>query len=242
MTHAFGMDQREVGLAFTAGSGSLTVTAPPNGNIAPPGYYMLFILNNSGVPSVSTFVQVTAGAGQQQAMAMATQFAATAAPSTAAGLVQGQTIARTDHPAASPNAISPARANMPVDEGSQATRVTEAMARAGLAFQGIWSGKFISREPGAAPFDMKLVIQRDSHGQLSGTSTLTSKCLQHAHVQVTVVGSNFVLSGNDEAGDNITVRGTLDRAGKVLNSTYILDGSATGRCETDTGTGTLSRQ
>src|SRR5436305_13724248 len=52
------MEQREVEMSFTAGSGALTVTAPPNGNIAPPGYYMLFILNNSGVPSVATFVQV----------------------------------------------------------------------------------------------------------------------------------------------------------------------------------------
>jgi hypothetical protein len=58
VTHAFGMDQREVEMSFTAGSGTLTVTAPPNGNIAAPGYYMLFILNNSGVPSVATFVQV----------------------------------------------------------------------------------------------------------------------------------------------------------------------------------------
>ena len=58
VTHAFGMDQRMVGMSFTAGSGSLTVTAPPNGNIAPPGYYMLFLLNSSGVPSVAKFVQV----------------------------------------------------------------------------------------------------------------------------------------------------------------------------------------
>ena len=27
-------------------------------NIAPPGYYMLFLLNSSGVPSVATFVQL----------------------------------------------------------------------------------------------------------------------------------------------------------------------------------------
>ena len=58
MTHAFDMDQRMVGMSFTAGSGSLTVTAPPNSNIAPPGYYMLFLLNSSGVPSLATFVQV----------------------------------------------------------------------------------------------------------------------------------------------------------------------------------------
>src|SRR6266852_2563140 len=58
VTHAFGMDKRMVGLAFAAGSGLLTVTAPPNGNIAPPGYYMLFLINSSGVPSVAKSIQV----------------------------------------------------------------------------------------------------------------------------------------------------------------------------------------
>jgi hypothetical protein len=58
VTHAFNMDQRLVGMSFSAGTGSLTVTAPPNGNIAPPGYYMLFLLNSSGVPSVASFVQL----------------------------------------------------------------------------------------------------------------------------------------------------------------------------------------
>jgi hypothetical protein len=58
VTHAFDMDQRLVGLAFTQDAGALTVTAPPSGNIAPPGYYMLFILNSAGVPSVASFVQL----------------------------------------------------------------------------------------------------------------------------------------------------------------------------------------
>jgi hypothetical protein len=62
-THAFGMDQRLVGMSFTAGSGSLSVTAPPNGNIAPPGYYMLFILNSSGVPSIAKMVQLGQSTG-----------------------------------------------------------------------------------------------------------------------------------------------------------------------------------
>jgi hypothetical protein len=61
VTHAFGFDQREVGMSFSVGNGSLTVTAPPNSNIAPPGYYMMFILNSSGVPSLAAFVQVTSG-------------------------------------------------------------------------------------------------------------------------------------------------------------------------------------
>jgi galactose oxidase-like protein/PKD domain-containing protein len=58
-THAFDMEQRLVALSFTAGSGVLNVTAPPNGNIAPQGYYMLFLLNASGVPSLAQFVQLT---------------------------------------------------------------------------------------------------------------------------------------------------------------------------------------
>ena len=64
-THAFDMDQRLVGLSFTAGSGVLNVTAPPNGNIAPPGYYMLFVLNSAGVPSVARFVRLGAAAPAQ---------------------------------------------------------------------------------------------------------------------------------------------------------------------------------
>jgi hypothetical protein len=56
------MDQRYVGLTFSAGAGVLNVTGPPNGNIAPPGYYMLFILNGAGVPSVATMVQVSLAA------------------------------------------------------------------------------------------------------------------------------------------------------------------------------------
>jgi hypothetical protein len=64
-THAFDMEQRLVAMNFTAGSGVLNITAPPNGNIAAPGYYMLFILNSSGVPSVAQFVQLTPAPADQ---------------------------------------------------------------------------------------------------------------------------------------------------------------------------------
>ena len=66
-THAFDMDQRLVELSFTKASGSLTVTAPPHGNIAPPGYYMLFILNSAGVPSLARFVRLATGTPANQA-------------------------------------------------------------------------------------------------------------------------------------------------------------------------------
>ena len=58
VTHAIDMNQRYVPLAFSIGSGVLTVTAPPNGNIAPPGYYMLVIANTAGVPSVAAWLRI----------------------------------------------------------------------------------------------------------------------------------------------------------------------------------------
>jgi len=64
-THAFDMEQRLVKLNYVAGASALDVTAPPNGNIAPPGYYMLFILDSAGVPSIATFVHLTASAANQ---------------------------------------------------------------------------------------------------------------------------------------------------------------------------------
>jgi hypothetical protein len=57
-THSFNTDQRLVGLTFTAGNGSLTVTVPTNPNLTPPAYYMLFLVNSAGVPSVAAFVEV----------------------------------------------------------------------------------------------------------------------------------------------------------------------------------------
>ncbi|MCH7483557.1 MAG: DUF1929 domain-containing protein [Chloroflexi bacterium] len=62
VTHSFNMEQRTVELTFQQGVDTLNVQAPPNANLAPPGYYMLFLLNSLGVPSESTFVRLGATA------------------------------------------------------------------------------------------------------------------------------------------------------------------------------------
>ena len=62
VTHSVNMEQRYVPLTFTAGAGSLTATAPANSNIAPPGVYMLFIVDANGVPSVAKMVTVSGAA------------------------------------------------------------------------------------------------------------------------------------------------------------------------------------
>lgn len=63
-THSVNFEQRYVGLDFVVdgasaeGGGSLTVSMEPEANLAPPGHYMLFILDGQGVPSVATMVEV----------------------------------------------------------------------------------------------------------------------------------------------------------------------------------------
>ncbi len=36
----------------------MTVKAPRDAHVAPPGYYMLFLLSDEGVPSEAEFVQL----------------------------------------------------------------------------------------------------------------------------------------------------------------------------------------
>ncbi len=58
VTHSFCQDQRRVPLAFSADEGDITVVSPANANIAPPGFYMLFLINDEGVPSESVYVKI----------------------------------------------------------------------------------------------------------------------------------------------------------------------------------------
>jgi hypothetical protein len=59
MTHAIDMNQRYVQLAATPqGAGAVLVSGPANVQSAPPGYYMLFVLDQNRIPSVARFVRV----------------------------------------------------------------------------------------------------------------------------------------------------------------------------------------
>jgi len=57
-THSNNMDQRYLQLPFTANGNLLDVQLPSRAGDLPPGYYMLFVLNAQGVPSVARIVRV----------------------------------------------------------------------------------------------------------------------------------------------------------------------------------------
>lgn len=58
VTHTNNMGQRINRLGFSRTTGGLNVTAPSNSNFCQPGYYMLFLLNGNGVPSVARMVRI----------------------------------------------------------------------------------------------------------------------------------------------------------------------------------------
>ena len=67
VTHAWNENQRFVPLTFEQASGGLTVHPPVNGNTAPPGPYMLFLVDTNGVPSVAWMVRVPPSGTDAQA-------------------------------------------------------------------------------------------------------------------------------------------------------------------------------
>jgi len=128
------------------------------------------------------------------------------------------------------------------DQAGQPSSAVSSAQQPAIDVKGTWSGTFFSKHSNVAPFTMTVVINPNSKGHLIGNSSLNSHCLKGAQLEVTVTGSTVVLAGSDAEGDNMTLRGTVDSTGTLLTATYILNGSATGGCETDDGTGTLGKR
>jgi hypothetical protein len=59
-THAFNADQRFFELASSQSGQTVTLTAPSDANLALPGWYLLFLFNDAGTPSIAKIVRVSA--------------------------------------------------------------------------------------------------------------------------------------------------------------------------------------
>jgi hypothetical protein len=58
VTHSVDFEQRRIPLAVSVSRKSVQATAPIDAAIAPPGYYMMFIIDDKGVPSVAKMVKL----------------------------------------------------------------------------------------------------------------------------------------------------------------------------------------
>jgi plastocyanin len=60
VTHGFNHNQRYVGCAISGITGTtVDAVAPPDGTIAPPGRYLLFLLDRDRVPSTAAWIRIT---------------------------------------------------------------------------------------------------------------------------------------------------------------------------------------
>ncbi|MDH4390828.1 MAG: RICIN domain-containing protein [Aquabacterium sp.] len=55
-THGYNTSQRRVPLTFTRAGDTLSANLPASANLAPPGYYMVFVIDANGVPSRGTII------------------------------------------------------------------------------------------------------------------------------------------------------------------------------------------
>ncbi len=58
-THATDANERAVGLTLTNVTGGVKVTVPTNRNLAPPGYYMLFLQDRLARVSLAKWVKIS---------------------------------------------------------------------------------------------------------------------------------------------------------------------------------------
>jgi hypothetical protein len=88
-THHYEANQRFIWLQIVdKTSGEVTVSSPVNGNIAPPGYYMIHVLNGEGVPSEARIIQIDGTeAGDTTPPSQVTGLSITAASSSQLDLV-----------------------------------------------------------------------------------------------------------------------------------------------------------
>ena len=59
VTHSINMEQRFIELDFTDNANGLEVALPESANVATPGHYLLFLINNKGVPSEGHIVRIS---------------------------------------------------------------------------------------------------------------------------------------------------------------------------------------
>jgi Galactose oxidase-like, Early set domain/Fibronectin type III domain len=81
VTHSVNMEQGFLDLGFTRSGSLLNVAGPTRAADAPPGYYMLFVINSKGVPSTARIVHINAPP-DTQAPAAPTNLTATAVSAT----------------------------------------------------------------------------------------------------------------------------------------------------------------
>jgi hypothetical protein len=223
VTHAFNMDQRLVGLSFTAGSGVLNVTGPPNGNIAPPGYYMIFLVNSSGVPSVAKFVQISKTATDTPPKGTITS------PASDIVIAPGQSVTFSGTGTASSGSIS--IYSWSFRGATPATSLLQNPGAVTFSTAGTYTASFTVTDSAGntdpSPPVRTITVASEPAPVLSAVSPTVGG--QGKSLSVTLSGSNFLPSPTCGFGSGITVNScTQNSSTQITANINILSSAVTG--------------
>jgi len=198
--HSFDQGQRFLPLSFSTEPGGITVSPPLDGSLAPPGTYLLFVLNQAGVPSVGRFVTISGFASTSPATAGGLLVSAdVVAAATVPGLVI-DVVASGDQGSATRNTVTSSAfsttaadelllAFVSADHSSGAATTVTNMTGAGLVWQLVMR---TNAQRGTAEIWRAMAPQALTN--VSVTTTLS----QNAASSMTIAG----ITGADTAGTN----------------------------------------
>jgi len=216
-THQLDMNQHFVPLSFTASGTTLTVQGPSTAALAPPGYYMLFILNDQGVPSIASMVHLgqtlTVPAAPTSVTATPGSGSATVswtAPNNGGSTISSYTVTPYAGGVAQPAVSVPAPATSTVvsglTNGTAYTFTVSATNAVGTSPASVPSNVVT---PVAATAGPAFVQQASAQGGGAASRAVTTP-------SATVAGNRLVVLAGAWSGGSATVTSVTDNAGDTF--------------------------
>ncbi|MFL5861219.1 MAG: fibronectin type III domain-containing protein [Solirubrobacteraceae bacterium] len=217
-THQSDMDQHFVPLTFTQNGAGLTVQAPSGGTYAPPGHYMLFILNSNGVPAIAPIVSVSgpatapgSPAGVTAAALNGSAVVSWTAPANGGATITSYTVTPYVNGVPQPVATvtgNPAATTTTVTGLTNGTTYTFTVSATNSAGTSAASGSSNAVTPSAAP--APVFVQRAS-GHTGSAASLSVSL-----PAVTVLGDRLIVETGIWNSSAATARSVTDSAGDTF--------------------------
>jgi surface antigen len=219
-THGFDSELRFIWLQIRSkGSNTVTVSAPLNGKIAPPGYYMIHVLNSAGVPSTAKIIKIPGSAPPPGDTTLpSVDITSPADGSTVTGPSTGVTIAVTG--TAADESGGSGIQQVQVQIGSNPFKVATATGPGGSGDWSTWSASDVVTTAGSVVITARAT---DNAGNVrEDTNTIT----------VSFEASNTYTTIYSQPGTNsyiVLASGGFHRCGEITTSASTLIGNSVKR-------------
>lgn len=215
VTHNLDMDQRFMNLSVTAGSGSVTISAPADANAAPPGYYTVYLLNSAGVPSVGQIVKLNKPGDRTRPSVTVEQKAGQADPATTLPVQFTVTFSES---------VTGFTAS-DLTRGGTATGGTVALTGSGTSYQISVSGAVSN---GTLSFSVPAGVAQDGGGNVNFASTSIDNTVTYTDSVAPVVTLTAPANGSTTTDTTPTLSGAAGNAAGDSSTVTVKIYSGTG--------------